>query len=72
MGYALRTDRHRYVEWREWKTGKVVARELYDSAGDPGETKNLAASPECQGVMRELGDMLQAGWRAAQPPNYSI
>lgn len=72
MGCALRTDRHRYVEWREWKTGQVVARELYDSAADAGETKNLAANPESKALMRELANMLQAGWRAAMPPSSSI
>ncbi len=30
MGYAIRTDRYRYVEWRKRTNGEVVARELYD------------------------------------------
>ena len=67
MGYAMRTDRYRYVEWRDWKTGEIVARELYDSAKDPGEMKNLAVRPEFQGVAEELSGILQAGWRAALP-----
>ena len=28
MGYSLRTRHHRYTEWRNWRTGGVVAREL--------------------------------------------
>ena len=43
MGYSLRTRHHRYTEWRNWRTGEVVARELYDHQNDPGENKNVAA-----------------------------
>ena len=42
MGYSLRTERFRYTEWRDFKTGKVLARELYDHQNDSGETMNLA------------------------------
>jgi len=68
MGYAVRTTRYRYVEWREWTSGKVVARELYDHEYDPLESKNLAAEPARQGVLEKLSRMLRAGWRAALPP----
>ncbi len=30
MGYAIRTDSHRFVEWREFQTAEPTARELYD------------------------------------------
>lgn len=42
MGYSVRTDGYRYTEWRDWKTGATVARELYDHRGDPTELRNLA------------------------------
>lgn len=42
MGYSVRTDRHRYTEWREMKTGKIVAKELYDHKTDAAETANVA------------------------------
>ena len=42
MGYSIRTDRFRYTEWRDFKTGGARARELYDHDVDPGETRNLA------------------------------
>lgn len=44
MGYSVRTERVRYTEWRDWKTGDVIARELYDALQDPSETKNLIES----------------------------
>jgi iduronate 2-sulfatase len=42
MGYSLRDERYRYTEWRDWQTGRVVARELYDHESDPGENRNVA------------------------------
>ena len=41
MGYAMRTATHRFVEWREFGTGKVTARELYDHRDNHSETVNL-------------------------------
>ena len=46
MGYALRTDDHRFVEWRDFSTGEVVSRELYDHRSDPEERINIAASAD--------------------------
>ena len=48
MGYTIRTSTHRFVEWRDFLTGEVTARELYDHQTDSGEKKNIAdsASPE--------------------------
>jgi iduronate 2-sulfatase len=45
MGYSVRTPTVRYTEWRDWKTGRLEASELYDHAADPGETRNRAADP---------------------------
>jgi len=41
MGYAMRTATHRFVEWRDFGTGKVTASELYDHREDHSETVNL-------------------------------
>ena len=41
MGYAMRTVTHRFVEWREFGTGKVTARELYDHRQNHSETANV-------------------------------
>jgi iduronate 2-sulfatase len=40
MGYSVRTPQVRYTEWRDWKKGGVVARELYDAKTDPAEMHN--------------------------------
>ncbi len=59
MGYSLRTERFRYTEWRNFDTGKIVARELYDHANDPAETVNVASFPLFQGFIAELAIQLQ-------------
>ena len=65
MGYSIRTQRYRYVEWRRNDTGKVVARELYDHHNDSGEAVNIAASsPE---IIGDLAKILQAGWEKSRP-----
>lgn len=41
IGQAIRTERYRLVRWTQEATG-ARAYELYDMAGDPGETRNMA------------------------------
>ncbi|HJO10067.1 MAG TPA: sulfatase, partial [Verrucomicrobiota bacterium] len=41
MGYAMRTRTHRFVEWREFGTGRVTARELYDHRVNHSEAANI-------------------------------
>ena len=41
MGYAMRTSTHRFVEWRDFETGTLTARELYDHRKDHSESVNL-------------------------------
>lgn len=67
MGYAVRTDRYRYVEWREWGSKKTVARELYDHQTDSGEMTNLADQPKKQPTVKRLNQVLSAGWESALP-----
>jgi len=59
MGRSLRTDRHRYTEWADQKSSKIVARELYDHENDPHETVNLAGKPEMQSLMESLSRRLK-------------
>ncbi|MDP6633620.1 MAG: sulfatase-like hydrolase/transferase [Phycisphaerae bacterium] len=68
MGYAIRTDRYRYVEWRIWDTKKIVARELYDHRSDAKEMLNIAPRAEHKTTVEALSKLLHGGWRAALPP----
>jgi len=68
MGYTMRTDRWRYTEWQDRKTGEATARELYDHEADPGENVNLAGRAEHKETVAKLAQMLKAGWRGALPP----
>jgi iduronate 2-sulfatase len=43
MGYAIHTEHFGYIEWMDFKTQKVVARELYDYRVDPVENVNVSA-----------------------------
>ena len=44
IGYAMRTNDYRFVEWREFGSGSVTARELYDHRSDAKESVNLATT----------------------------
>lgn len=67
MGYAIRTDRYRYVEWRNFKTDEVKATELYDHQNDPGEVNNIANISANIALIRELKQKLHDGWKMARP-----
>jgi arylsulfatase A-like enzyme len=68
MGYSLRTDRYRYIEWQDRENNnKVVARELYDHSRDPEESLNIADQPEYVQTVSRLSEMVRAGWRALVP-----
>ncbi|MEM9480757.1 MAG: sulfatase-like hydrolase/transferase, partial [Verrucomicrobiota bacterium] len=68
MGYAMRTDRFRYVEWIDRRTKEAVEFELYDHLHDPGETKNLAVDPSQEKWLRRLSAQL---WnKLPAPPDY--
>jgi len=68
MGYAVRSDTHRYVEWRKRDGGEVVARELYDHRTDAAEDRNVAAGAANRDVVSALARRLAEGWRANAPP----
>jgi iduronate 2-sulfatase len=60
MGCSVRTARVRYTEWRDWKTGDTVARELYIDADEPAETRNRVDDPSFASVQREAETLLRA------------
>lgn len=60
MGYTLRTDRYRFVAWRDHRAAKAkpLFVELFDHATDPKEMVNIAsAHPE---IVKELSARLDA------------
>ena len=59
MGYAIRTERYRYVEWVRWKDGELAGRELYDLQKDSLETENRAGEAETAGVAEQLARRLR-------------
>ncbi len=70
MGYSIRTERFRYTEWRDWKSGETVARELYDHQADPDETRNVADDSrlardlaDCAAQLQQLKPIVHPGWR---------
>lgn len=67
MGYALRTDRYRYVEWQDRNSGQVLAQELYDHQSDPAENENVAGREANRALLSQLSGQLKAGWREARP-----
>ena len=69
MGYSVRTDRYRYVEWKVWDTGKIIASELYDHHSEALETKNSIEDPDYAEARLRLHRILAAGWKSAGPPS---
>jgi iduronate 2-sulfatase len=59
MGYSIRDPRYRYAEWRDFKTGEVKARELYDHDNDPGETANVVDDAKHAEAVRRLAAQLR-------------
>jgi iduronate 2-sulfatase len=69
MGYSMRDARFRYTEWREWRTGRLQATELYDHERDPDELINRAADPALAASRAAMARRLAAQFPpAALPP----
>ena len=71
MGYSIRTDQYRYVEWYEWDQsntiGALTNKELYDHETDPGENINIASFTENKEIIKVLSYQLEKGWMHAKP-----
>ncbi|MCA9086113.1 MAG: DUF4976 domain-containing protein, partial [Planctomycetaceae bacterium] len=67
MGYAMRTERYRYVEWFDAENGTVVARELYDHTNDSDENENIAEYPENASLLEKLSGQL---WQSLPRPTF--
>ena len=59
MGYTIRTEHWRYTEWRDFSSGKVLARELYDHDNDPGETVNVVSRESNADVLSRMAAELK-------------
>lgn len=68
VGYSVRTPRVRYTEWRDWKTGRVTARELYDHTVDPQEMQNTVDAPADRASLEEAERLLHAQFPPSVPP----
>jgi len=62
QGYSVRTKDFRYTEWRNAKTQKIVAQELYDHRNDPQENINVAENPERKHELQYVQKRLQKQW----------
>jgi iduronate 2-sulfatase len=67
MGHSMRTDRYRYTEWRDRKSGNVLERELYDHRSNSKENVNIANIPSNAKLVERLAEKLREGWQAAKP-----
>lgn len=61
-GYAVRTERWRFIEW----SGGEAGRQLYDMERDPGERQNVASDPAHAATLAELKKAI-ADYRAGPP-----
>jgi iduronate 2-sulfatase len=58
MGVSVRTATVRYTEWRDWKSGEVIGRELYDSSQEPAELRNVIDDPSLAAARKEAEGQL--------------
>jgi iduronate 2-sulfatase len=68
MGVSVRTPRVRYTEWRDWKTGQTVARELYDAEKDRWEMRNAIDDAGLAGEREKAEELLRAKFPLAAHP----
>jgi iduronate 2-sulfatase len=57
-GYAVRTERWRYIEWDDGQRGA----QLYDHDADPQELHNLVNDPKYADVVQELKGLVKKNW----------
>ncbi len=60
MGYAIRTHDYRYIEWRQFGSGDVTARELYDHRSGGSEYINIADSASQELIDRLTDQLLES------------
>lgn len=68
MGVSVRTAECRYTEWRDWKTGMIMGRELYAAADEPAETRNRIDEPAFATVQRRVEELLRKQFPVVEQP----
>ena len=69
MGYSVRTSAVRYTEWRDWRTGENVGRELYADADEPAETRSVLGEAAFAAAQAEAERLLLLRFpRIPRPP----
>jgi arylsulfatase A-like enzyme len=69
-GDSIRTDRYRYSEYHDEKTGEYLGRMLFDLQSDPLENHNISERPENSNLVLELASKLeQTRLATANPPS---
>lgn len=66
LGYSLRTERYRYIEWINQQDATLVGRDLFDFQTDPDGRKNLADDPAAADTVKQLSALLRSdtrGWK---------
>lgn len=58
MGYTMRTQEWRYVEWIDRESGTIVDRELYDHTTDTSESINVAGHKKHRKLVQNLSEQL--------------
>lgn len=58
VGYSVRSERYRYIEWIHEKTKKRLGRDLFDYEKDPYETKNLVKNSDYKQVLEDMTKIL--------------
>ena len=58
MGYSLRTEKYRYIEWRNTKDMSVFARELYRMDDALSEKENIASDIKNEALMNQFSDIV--------------
>lgn len=66
-GYAIRSNKYLYVEWKVEETGELAAVELYDLQKDPQENINVASDKAYVDILNKMAQRLKDGWQAALP-----
>jgi len=67
MGVSVRTAEARYTEWRDWRDGTVLARELYDQEQQPEELINRVSDLRWAEARTRAESLLEAQFPRSAP-----